>query len=64
MIERGHANPRVVRRGNECIARSEARAHDTELVVALLFEPVEAAADIDDALAHGIERTTDIAETA
>ena len=42
------------------IARAEARPHNAEPVVALLLQPVQAAADVDHTLPHGIERAPDI----
>src|SRR5437016_6742132 len=60
VIKSGGPNARIVRAGNEGVAGAEARPDQAELVVALLLEPVEAAADIDHALAHGIERASDV----
>ena len=39
--------------GDEGVATAQAGAEDAELLVALLFEPVDAAADVDDCLAAG-----------
>ena len=39
--------------GDESVATAEAGAEDAELLVALLLEPVDAAADVDDGLAAG-----------
>src|SRR5450432_821583 len=60
MIERSNAQPRLMRRGDEGIARPQARAHDAELAVALRFEPVDATANVDNALAHGVERASNV----
>ena len=60
MIERRHANARIMRRRDKRVARTEARAHDAELRVALLLQPVKAAANVDHSLPHRIERAPDI----
>ena len=60
VIKRRHLNSRIMRGGNKRIARSEARADDAEPVVTLRFQPVETAAHIDHALAHRIERASNV----
>ncbi len=47
MIEGIHPQARVVRAGQKCVARAEARSQHAEVLIALLFEPVQAAANID-----------------
>src|SRR5258708_25914048 len=60
VVEGSHLNPRIVRGGDKRIARSKARADDAEPVIALRFQPVETTADIDHALAHRIERASNV----
>ena len=60
MIEGRDADARIMRGGDKCVTRSQTGADNSELVVALLFEPIETAAHIDDALAHGIESAADV----
>ena len=45
---------------DEGVTRSQTCADNSELVIALLLKPIEAAADINHALPHGIERTADV----
>ena len=47
-------------RSQKGIARPEAGAHDAETAVALGFEPIETATDIDDGLAAGVQGAADI----
>ena len=51
---------RVVGAGDKRIAGAEAGAEHAELFVALLLEPVEAAANIDDGLAAGGQRSPNV----
>ena len=60
VIEGGDANAGVVRGCDERVARSEAGADDAQPVVALLLQPVEAAANIHHALARGGEGAPDV----
>ncbi len=49
-----------MRRGEEGVAAAERGAEDAELVVALGFKPVKAAADIDDGLLAGGKGAADV----
>src|SRR5581483_9335568 len=60
MVEGRGPDALVVRAGNEGITGTKARARDPESIVTLLFEPIEAAADVDHALADGVESTPDV----
>src|SRR6202049_1854292 len=60
MIERRHPNARIMCGSNECVARAETCTYDSELTVALLLQPIEAASNVDHALAHGVKRAADI----
>ena len=53
VVEGADLEARVEGGGDEGVAASEAGAEDAELLVALLLEPVDAAADVDDGLAAG-----------
>ena len=53
MVEGVHTQARVVRTGQEGVAGAEAGSQYAELLVALLLQPVKAAADIDHRLAAG-----------
>ena len=64
MIERRHPNARIMRGSNECIARAQTCTHDSELAVALLLQPIEAASNVDHALTHGVSVRPILAETA
>src|SRR5215470_1885493 len=57
MVEPGHFDSYIVRGGDECVARTQTGANNPQLSVTLLLQPVEAAADIEHALARRIERT-------
>src|ERR1700747_1496496 len=60
VIESGGPNAGIVRAGDESVTGTETGADEPELGVALLFEPIEAAADIDHTLSNRIERASDI----
>src|ERR1700736_4962056 len=60
MIERRHPNAGIMCGSNECVARAETCTNDSELTVALLLQPIEAASNVDHALAHGVKRAADI----
>src|SRR5260370_34398186 len=60
MIERGPPNGGIVWGGNECVARAETCTYDPELTIALLLQPIEAASNVDHALAHGVKGAADI----
>ena len=60
MIEGSDANPRIVRGGDESIAGSETGADDAQPVIALRFQPVEATAGIDHALAHRVDGAANV----
>ena len=51
----------VVGRGDEGDAGAQAGAQDAEAPVALLFEPVEAGAGVDNGLAGGVDGAADVA---
>src|SRR5512146_3468884 len=55
MIEDVDFQSRIVRARDECVTGTEACSHDTDLGVALLLEPIYAAANVDDALPRGID---------
>ena len=55
MIEGTDLEARVEGGGDEGVATAEAGSEDAELLVALLFEPVDAAADVDDGLTAGFD---------
>src|SRR4029079_16417221 len=46
MVECSHLNARVVRRGEKCVAGTQAGPEDTELGIALSLQPVKAAANV------------------
>src|SRR5580698_3812437 len=50
VVEGVHAQTRIVRAGDEGIAGTKTGAQNAELLIALRFEPVEAAAYIDNRL--------------
>src|SRR5215831_17205289 len=60
MIEDRDLDAWVVRGGDEGIARTEAGADNAELGVAALLQPVEAGADISDALTDRVDGSTDV----
>ena len=60
MVESVHAQPRIVRAGQKAVARTQARAQHAEVLVALLLQPVNAAADIDHRLAAGGNRPANV----
>ena len=60
MIEGVHADAGIVGAGEECVAGAEAGAKDAEVLVPLLLEPIETAADIDDRLAAGGDGAPDV----
>src|SRR3981081_868906 len=60
MIERRHPNPRIVSGSNECVARAETCTYDSELTIALLLQPIEAASNVDHTLAYGVKGAADI----
>src|SRR5258708_3387685 len=60
MIECRHLDTRIVRGRQEPVAGTEAGSDDAQLLVALLLEPVEAAAKIDHALARGVEGASNV----
>src|SRR5208337_1405817 len=60
VIEGGHAKTRIVRGGDKGVTGAQACAHDAELAVTLLLEPIKTAADVDHALPDGIERAADV----
>src|SRR5262249_45177968 len=60
VIEGSSSNTGIVRACNKCIAGTEAGSDHAELLVPLLLQPIEAAPDIDDALADGVERAPDV----
>ncbi len=54
VVEGADLEALVEGRGDEGVAAAEAGAEDAELLVALGFEPVDAAADVDDGLTAGL----------
>src|ERR1700727_1365091 len=60
MIEGCDPNAWLVCSRNEGITGAQTCAHNSELVIALLLEPIEAAANVHHALAHRIERASDV----
>ena len=60
VIEGADLKARIHRGGDEGVAAAEAGAEDAELLVALLLEPVDAAADVDDGLAAGRDGAADV----
>src|SRR5215467_6718649 len=60
MVEGSHFDAYIVGGGDECVARTQTGANNPQLFVALLLQPVEAAADIEHALARRIERTANV----
>ena len=60
MVEGVDAEARIVGAGEKGIAGAEAGAEHAEVLVALLLEPVEAAANVDDGLAAGHEGAADV----
>ena len=60
MVEGADLKARVEGGGDEGVATAERGAEDAELLVALLLEPVEAAADVDDGLAAGLGGAADV----
>ncbi len=60
VVEGGDANAGIVGGGDEGVTGTQTGADDSELAVALLLEPIEAAADVDDALADGVEGAAEV----
>src|SRR5437868_7369009 len=60
VIKRGYTDACIVGRSQKGIAGAEAGSDDAKPVIALLFKPVEAAANVDHALPAGIQRTADV----
>ena len=60
MQERCRAHGRLVAHGDEADGRADAGAEDAEAVVALLFEPAQGAAHVEDRLAIRLDRQPDI----
>ncbi len=53
VVEGTDLEPRIEGGGDEGVGAAEAGSEDSEVLVALGLEPVEAAADVDDGLAAG-----------
>ena len=49
-----------MRGSDECVTGAQAGSDNSELVIALLLEPIETAAHIDYALAHRIESAANV----
>src|SRR3989475_8034830 len=60
VIECCNANPGIVCRREKCIARTQARADNSQTVIALQLEPIQAAPDVNDTLTAGIESAPDV----
>ena len=60
MVEGVDADAFVKGAGEERVAGTEAGAEHAEMLVALVFEPVKAAADVDDGLAACGEGSADV----
>ncbi len=60
MIEGAHRKTRIVSTGNKGVTRSQTGADDAELGVAVLFQPVQAAAHVNHGLARRIYGSTNI----
>src|SRR5882762_6352785 len=60
VIEGRDLDARLVGGAEKCVTRSQAGADDAEFSVALRLEPIEAAAQIDHALARGVERASKV----
>src|SRR5205085_9648463 len=59
MVEGGNFDSRVMRRGDEGIARAQTGPKNAQLRIALFLQPVEAAADLEDTLPRSIEGEAD-----
>src|SRR6266568_3367773 len=60
VIEDVHSQAAVMGAGNEGIAGTEAGAEHAKFRVALLLQPIEAAANVDDALSRSVNRASDV----
>jgi len=60
VIECGGANTAVVRSRKERIARAQTCADNAQILIALLFQPIETAAYINDRLAACIDGAADV----
>ena len=60
MVEGVDAEARIVGAGKICVAGAEAGSQNAEVLVALVFKPVETAADVDNRLTAGHERAADV----
>ena len=60
MIECCNFNSRIVRGGEECVARTQTGAGNTEPLIALLLQPIQAAADVEDRLTAGVHGAPDV----
>src|SRR5215468_3195057 len=60
VIEGSGPNARIVRAGDECVARTKTGSDHAQLLVSLLLQPIEAAANVNHPLTDGIERASDV----
>src|SRR5438876_12015853 len=60
MVKCCDTNTRIMRCCQKCEAGAEAGAYDTQLLISLLFQPIETAADVNHTLASGIKGTPDV----
>src|SRR6185437_1416584 len=60
MIECRDFNARIMSSGKKRVARSQARAQNSQFRVALVLQPVEAATDIKHTLPSSVERAADV----
>ena len=60
VIESAYPKARIHRRCDECVATTQARTQNAELLEAFAFEPVYTASDICDGLATGRNRASNV----
>ena len=60
VVEDVDAYARIVSAGVEGVAGAQACTEDSELGIALLLEPIDAATDIDDSLSRGVDGASDV----